>query len=152
MCFSTIGVTDPPWPNAASPGQATSLGMVRLIADLTPTTRVIRVSNSDAGSDGRAHELAAGEEPTLSACRRSIDEAVERHNEWLVADVTFVGVFAWPSPIVHTGGQQQFLSLAQIVRDFPGERIFTATNGSFHEYDRAKSLWVPRVYMDIMKA
>lgn len=152
MCFSTIGLTDPPWPEAASPGQATSLGMVGLIADLTPETRVIRVCNSDAGSDGRAHELTAGEEPTRSACRRSIDEAVERHNEWLVADVTFVGVFAWPHPIVHAGGQQQFLGLDQIVQDFPGERVFTAANGSFHEYDRAVGAWIPRVYTDIMKA
>lgn len=156
LSFSTIqkGDTFDPMDN----GKGGAEGAVGILADIVPTTQVVKVHPSDMGSlvmGGTASGL--GVAPSPQACADSIDLR-QRSNEWLVQDYNVVGIFVLPPllvripvpgtvPVIYAEFQTTIDDVVDVC--FPHQRVFSANQGSFIEFDRASRSWVAVGIRDI---
>lgn len=153
LAFSTILCGDGnPW----SGGHGGAEGSIGMIVDIGPGTIIRRVAPHDIGSSPLG---SGGLEPSAESCAESIDHRTTS-NEWHVQDYEPVGIFILPPILVRRslavpGLDEPVIddapiTLEQAINPFPMSRIFSATENTYLEYERARAGWRAITYDDII--
>lgn len=150
MCYSTILKSDT-GPTHGDPSKAAACGSVGIIIDLLPDTSIISVSGLDSGSDGRTECAGLGHHPSVEVCESSIDTRSDGHNEWFLSGGKPIGIFCFiPAAIFNPGRGERSYAFDAIAKDFPDQRLFSASSGQFEEFDRENLMWESRSYAEIL--
>jgi hypothetical protein len=132
--------------------EANAGGSVGLVVDIRDEGSVIRVCSSDCGTDPSGDGF--GQDPSEKACAESIDQrnggGSHGNNEWCVQNYTSIGIFVFRPPYVFTPNGERESSLAEVLSEFPEDRIFSNGDGSFQEYNRVTDQWISVVYCEIV--
>jgi hypothetical protein len=152
LSFSTILALDRGPYQVADFADANAGGSVGIIVDINEEGSVISVSGGDAGSNQWGD---LGKPPSEQACIESIDKRNDGkpggNNEWRVQDYIPLGIFVFSRPFVFKPGDGEVpISLQEILSTFPEDRVYSAGNGSFQQYDRETGQWLPVSYSDIV--
>lgn len=151
LSFSTIQANDRGPAQGGLPADANAAGSVGLVVDISDQGSVLSVDSSDSGSIPQLGSL--GLAPTPESCERSIRERTSI-NEWWVQNFYTLGIFVFLPADVFVkwdGGQgERPANLQEVLREFPHDRILSASNGKFAEYDRATETWNAVSYADIV--
>ena len=150
LSFSTILPGDT---NPHMDGRGGAEGSVGMLVDIGPGTVINSVSPGDSGSNV---EGSLGRDPTEENCNISIDDRLTS-NEWHVQDYVPVGIFILPPIIVRQiheiGGVPTAIEVKiepeEAISLFPGERVFSANERTFLEWDRVAAHWGAVGYDDI---
>ena len=151
ISFSTIQIGDRgPW-QGGHPAEANAGGSIGIVVDINDTGSVHTVDPGDSGSGLRIG--SGGNSPDARSCADSISQR-KSVNEWWVQDFTPLGVFIFEPAMVFvkdpSAQGERDADLAEVLREFPDDRIFSVTAGSFTEYDRGAAAWLPVAYDDIV--
>lgn len=138
LSFSTIVAGDT---NPQANGRGGAEGSVGLLVDIGDGTQIRSVSPSDSGS-GLAGSF--GVAPTHQNCADSIDNRTTS-NEWHVGDYIPIGIFIlppiWVRQVIDLHGYatstEVQLELGQAIAPFPEQRLFSANERTFLEFDRS---------------
>lgn len=153
LAFSTIQCGDGnPW----SGGRGGAEGSIGMIVDIGADTIIHSVSPDDSGSSLMG---SLGLPPTAESCAASVDQRTTS-NEWHVQDYVPIGIFILPPVLVRQSlvvpgldepviGDAE-ISLEQAIHPFPNARIFSTTENTFIEFDRALPGWRAITYDDIL--
>ncbi|HQU69773.1 MAG TPA: hypothetical protein PLI43_16455 [Albidovulum sp.] len=152
LSFATIQKNDRgPW-QGGNPADANAAGSVGLVVDVKDIGSVIAVDWADSGSNDFG---SLGHPPNTKNCTDSIAER-KSSNEWWVQDYTPLGIFVFLPAMVfikQNGHQGEVrVDLPEILAAYPVDRIYSVSNGSFVEYDRATGNWRPTTYDQIVPA
>lgn len=150
LSFCTIQKDDRgPW-QGGNPADANAAGSVGLIVDVRDVGSVVTVDWNDSGTGDAG---SAGSSPSQQRCTESIVKRTAS-NEWWVQDYSPLGIFIFlPAKVFVKRGSEQGerdASLVEVLTAFPGDRVFSVYGGSFVEFDRLASQWVPVRYSDIV--
>lgn len=151
LSFSTILPGDT---NPHMAGRGGAEGSVGMLVDLGPGTVINSVSPGDSGSNV---EGSLGRDPTEENCKISIDGRLTS-NEWHVKNYVPVGIFILPPIVVRQiheiGGEPAAAEVkiepGEAISLFPGERVFSANERTFLEWDRVAAQWQAVDYDDIL--
>ena len=151
LSFSTIMVGDM---NPHMKGGGGAEGSVGMIADITQKTVIDSVYPHDSGSNPLG---SLGLPPTEQNCIASIDERLTS-NEWRVRDYLPIGIFILPPIYVRKTFNLKGLptpveteiDFGEAIFPFPDQRIFSANDRIFLEYDRNKRNWRAVPYEEIL--
>lgn len=150
MCYSTIqsaGLR----PTQTDPKTAAACGCVGVVVNLTEAKSLLRVHSGDAGSNDRGWGAGMGSMPSRATCGDSIAGRTTGYNEWYLSNATPIGIFSFPEPAMFNPGVDEIhRGLAAVVEEFCCHRIFTASTGEFHEFDRNSGNWKVCGYGDII--
>jgi hypothetical protein len=152
LSFSTIQTGDT---NPHMTGRGGAEGSIGILVDLGPGTLIASVSPGDSGSNAAG---SLGFPPTEESCTRSIDARVTS-NEWRVQDYVPIGIFILPPIHVRqahvVGGVptvvEEPMTLEQVIKCFPEQRIFSANAHTFLEWGRVSGGWRAIPYDDIFR-
>lgn len=116
-----------------------------MLVDIGPGTVIDSVSPGDSGSNVKG---SLGRDPTEENCKISIDDRLTS-NEWRVRDYVPVGIFILPPIIVRQiheiGGVPTAIEVKiefeEAISPFPDERVFSANERTFLEWDRVAAQW-----------
>lgn len=145
--FVTIQPSDRgPDPATIAPGQANADDSVGMIVDISNVNSVSSVCSGHSAGGG------FGDPPTAETCAASIDNR-QFSNEWRVKNYTPCGIFVFEPIWVYVHKPERgdkAISLSTVLEAFPEERIFTAREDRFMQYDRASTSWHVVNYDDII--
>ena len=152
LSFSAIQPGDT---NPDANGRGGAEGSIGLLVDISRDTIVHKVYWADIGSNDTG---SFGLCPTEKNCADSIDKRRDS-NEWRVENYLPVGIFILPPIIVRhisdLGGVPtpvpRTLTRDEAIAPFPEQRVFSANQNTFLEFDRTLRNWCAVAYDHVLQ-
>jgi hypothetical protein len=165
LSFSTITENDVgPFSVDGLPQAGNAAGSIGIVVDVQDGS-VMTVGASDDGTffNDETHEwISGGSHPSAETCAASIDDRADT-NEWFVRNYTCIGIFYFEpayarakASVPMMGGFEEVVAdravtLSEVLQLFPNDRIFTARESAFWEFNRQQLKWHRVAYDDIVK-